>query len=207
VIPMPCPAALLSLLLSSAATPQAAVEATLPPGARAAVAAPQVSSGRGCQAGTWETLRPATASGQAALRFTGADAGGRPCEGFAWARVTVLAPSAVATRPLEDGDLLDGAVAWELREVRPGRTPLSALPAGATAARRLAAGAVLDEGAVRTGPRHGQPVAVLIRVGALTIEQPGRAVPCSRGRACAVLPSGRRVEGRLADGRILVEVP
>lgn len=204
---MPLLAALLPLLLSAAATPHGAVSATLPPGARAEVAAPQVSSGRDCAPAAWEALRPATSSGQAALRFSGSDAAGRPCEGFAWARVTVLAPSPVATRPLEDGDPLEGAVAWELREVRPGRAPLTELPAGATAARRLPAGAVLDGGAVRSGPRSGEPVAVLIRVGALTVEQPGRALPCPRGRACAVLPSGRRVEGRLADGRILVEVP
>ena len=204
---MPLPSALLALLLSAAATPQGAVEATLAPGARASVAAAQVSLGKDCRAEAWEALRPAQSSGQAALRFTGADAAGRPCEGFAWARVTVLAPAPVATRPLEDGDPLDGAVAWELREVRQGRTSLTALPAGATAARRLAVGAVLDEGSVRSGPRAGQAVAVLIRLGALTVEQPGRAVACLRGRACAVLPSGRKVEGRLADGRILVEVP
>jgi hypothetical protein len=46
-----------------------------------------------------------------------------------------------------------------------------------------------------------------MRAGALSVEQSGRAVPCPRGRACAVLPSGRRVEGRLEDGRILVELP
>jgi hypothetical protein len=191
----------------AAASPQAAVEATLAPGRRAEVAAPQVSSGRGCRPAAWSTLRPATATGPAALRFAGTDAAGGPCEGFAWARVTVLAPTPVVTRTLEVGDPLEGAVAWEEREVRPGRPPPADLPGGATAARRLQPGAVLDEASFRVGPRPGTALPVVLRSGALSVEQQGRAVPCARGRACAVLPSGRRVEGRLADGRILVEVP
>ncbi len=198
---------LLTTLALAAATPQAAVEATLAPGRRAEVGAAVVSSGRGCLPGDWATLRPAAASGQAALRFTGADAAGQPCEGYAWARVTVVAPTPVVTRPLEDGDRLEGAVTWEERELRAGRPPPTSLPEGATAARRLPAGAVLDEASWRLGPRPGTALAVLLRAGALTIEQEGRAAPCARGRACAVLPSGRRVEGRLADGRLLVELP
>jgi hypothetical protein len=206
-MPSPLPFALLAHLALAAASPQAAVEEALTPGRRAEVAAPQVSSGRDCRPESWSTLRPTTASGPAALRFAGADAAGRPCEGFAWAKVTVLAPTPVVTRALEVGDPLEGGVAWEEREVRPGRLPPAALPEGATAARRLRPGAVLEETSYRVGPRPGTALAVVLSSGALSIEQVGRSVPCSRGRACAVLPSGRRVEGRLADGRILVEVP
>jgi hypothetical protein len=50
-------------------------------------------------------------------------------------------------------------------------------------------------------------VEVVVRAGDLEITREARAVPCVRGRACALLPGGRRVEGRLLDGRILVEVP
>jgi hypothetical protein len=32
-------------------------------------------------------------------------------------------------------------------------------------------------------------------------------VACARGRACAVLPSGRRIEGAWHGGRIVVESP
>jgi len=206
---MPLSPALLALALATtaAATPQGAVEATLAAGRRAEVSAPRVAAGVDCHPGSWETLRPAEASGATALRFTGATAAGAPCEGFAWAQVRVLARAPVAARSLSDGEPLDGAVAWEEREVQAGRRPLAEVPPGATATRRLAAGALLDEAAVRLGPRPGEPLPVLLRVGALTVEQPGRAVPCPRGRACALLPSGRRVEGRLADGRLLVEIP
>jgi flagella basal body P-ring formation protein FlgA len=206
-MPSPLPFALLAHLALAAASPQAAVEEALTPGRRAEVAAPQVSSGRDCRPETWSTLRPATASGPAALRFAGTDAGGGPCEGFAWARVTVHAPAPVITRALEVGDPLEGAVAWQEREVRPGRLPPATLPVGATAARRLQPGAVLDEASYRIGPRPGTALPVVLRTGALSIEQEGRAAPCARGFACAVLPSGRRVEGRLVDGRLLVEVP
>ena len=65
----------------------------------------------------------------------------------------------------------------------------------------------MDEASIRIGPAPGALVAVRIRSGALTVEQSGRAVPCARGLACALLPSGRRVEGRLTDGRLLVELP
>jgi hypothetical protein len=119
----------------------------------------------------------------------------------------VLAPVAVTTRTLREGEPLLGALALEEREVLPGRHPLRAAPAGAAATRRLGAGVALDESAVRVGPAAGGPVVVLLRAGSLTVEQTGRAVPCLPGKACALLPSGRRVEGRFEDGRILVEVP
>jgi hypothetical protein len=35
----------------------------------------------------------------------------------------------------------------------------------------------------------------------------GRLVPCSRGVACAVVPTGKHVEGRLEDGTLIVETP
>jgi flagella basal body P-ring formation protein FlgA len=152
-------------------------------------------------------MRPVAASGSAPLRFSGRTAAGAPCEGFAWARVRVTAPAAVTTRALRSGEPLEGAVAVASREVLPGRSALASVPAGAVAARALGAGAVLDEAAVRTGPAAGEAVTVRVTVGALSVEQPGRVVPCQRGRACARLDSGRRVEGRFEDGRLLVETP
>ena len=195
-------------LLLAAATPAAAVERALArKGARAEVGEVRTASGRGCEAEAWESLRAVEASGAAALRFTGRTAAGAPCEGYAWGRVKVLAPTAVTTRDLREGEPLTGAVTLEEREVLPGRHALAAAPEGASAARRLAAGAVLDESSVRTGPAPGEPVLVRLRAGALFVEQSGRALPCQRGRTCALLPSGRRVEGRLEDGHLLVEAP
>lgn len=200
-------AATLPLLLA-AATAQAVVEDALAlPGARVELASVRVASGAGCPATSWEALRPVETSGNVPLRFAGRTAAGTPCQGYAWGRVRVLAPAAVTRRELHEGDPLDGAVGMEEREVLPGRRALTSAPAGAAAARRLPAGAVLDETAVRVGPAPGDPVLVHLRAGPLSVEQAGRAVPCARGRSCALLPSGRRVEGRFADGHILVEVP
>jgi hypothetical protein len=53
----------------------------------------------------------------------------------------------------------------------------------------------------------GGAVRVVVRSGLVVLEQTGRFVPCGAGRACAVLPSGKHVEGRLEDGRVVVEVP
>jgi len=91
--------------------------------------------------------------------------------------------------------------------VRAGHEPLSALPAGALASRTIAAGAQLESSLLQVGPRPGEVVTVRLQAGALAVEQAGRALPCPRGRACALLPTGRRVEGRLEGGRILVELP
>lgn len=204
---MPALAALLPLLLAASSPLEAVAGALSVPGARVELEGVRTSSGAGCAAEAWETLRPVQASGSAPLRFSGRTAAGLPCEGYAWGRVRVLAPAAVTTRPLRAGEPLEGAFRVEDREVLPGRSALAVAPAGANAARRLPAGAVLDEASVRTGPAPGEAVAVLLRDGALSVELSGRAVPCPRGRACALLPSGRRVEGRHVDGRILVEVP
>jgi hypothetical protein len=204
---MPLLAAALPLLLA-AASPLAAVAGALSvPGARVELDGVRTSSGAGCAAEAWEALRPVEASGAAALRFSGRTSGGEACQGYAWGKVRVLAPAAVTTRALREGEPLDGALTTLEREVLPGRRALTAAPAGAAAARRLAAGAVLDENAVRSGPPPGGAVTVVLRTGALSVEQAGRAVACARGRACAVMPSGRRVEGRLENGRLLVEAP
>jgi hypothetical protein len=92
-------------------------------------------------------------------------------------------------------------------EVLPGRTPLTALPPGAVASRAIAAGAAIEPGSLRVGPAPGEPVAVMLRVGDVSVEQTGRALSCARGRACALLPSGRRVEGAFDGTRIQVELP
>jgi hypothetical protein len=200
-------AAALQLLLAASSPLEAVAGALAVPGARVELDGVRASSGAACTAETWATLKAVEASGSTALRFAGRAADGTPCQGFAWGRVRVLAPAAVTTRALQEGEPLDGALATEDREVLPGRRTLVAAPPGAAAARRLPAGAVLDETAVRAGPAPGAAVTVVLRAGPLSVEQAGRAVPCPRGRACAILPSGRRVEGRPVDGRILVEAP
>ncbi len=56
-------------------------------------------------------------------------------------------------------------------------------------------------------PAPGEAIAVLVQRGSVAVALEGHAVPCARGKACAQLPSGRRVEGRFVDHRLLVEVP
>ncbi|HEY8926676.1 MAG TPA: hypothetical protein VIU64_19970, partial [Polyangia bacterium] len=96
------------------------------------------------------------------------------------------------------------------REIKVGHLPADAvsLEAGATADRALVAGQVVETDMVRApGPRPGDPVKVVLVAGALAIEQTGRAVPCARNHNCAVLPSGKHVDGAFVDGRLLVQMP
>src|SRR5260370_812377 len=75
-------------------------------------------------------------------------------------------------------------------------------------ARRRPAGAVVDsDAATGATARPGEPVKVVLISGGLAIEQNGRAVPCVHGRSCAVLTTGKHVEGDLVAGRLLVTLP
>jgi hypothetical protein len=209
--------AILALALAVAAPPSPAgvpspvalglARAVRAPGARLEVADYQASLPPGCAVARADPSSPVAASGRVALRLFGALPGGAPCDGWAWARVRLFAPALVTTRPVRAGEPLAEAVASGEREIVPGRAPLARLPAGAVAERPLASGLVVEERDLRTGPRPGEPVAVVVRLGGLLVEQPGHAVACSRGRACALMPSGRRVEGTFEDGRIVVESP
>jgi hypothetical protein len=176
------------------------------PGARAEVLELNGGLPSLCVLGRAEVPTSISASGRVAVQLFGVDRG-RPCRAWAWARVRVTAPALVTTRALVEGDPLEGAVEASLREVSPGRSPLSVLPDGAIAARALAAGVPLDETLLRVGARPGETVGVVLRVGSLTVEQEGRAIACRRGRVCALLPSGRRVEGVWHDGRIVLGSP
>ncbi len=177
------------------------------PGARAEVLELTGRLPARCALDRAEAPRPVTTSGQVALHLFGGDETGGRCESWIWARVRVSAPSLVTTRAVREGAPLEGSVMAVEREIVPGRPPVAELPEGAVADRALAAGAPLDETLFRTGARPGQAVAVVLRVGALVVEQRGQAVACRRGRACALLPTGRRVEGAWHDGRIEMETP
>lgn len=178
------------------------------PGARAELTSLRPSLPAACTPLAAASPRPLAASGEVALRVRGALPGGAPCEGWAWARARVLAPVAVALRPLAEGDAID-ASAYDLeeREIAAGRAPLATVPTFATAARSIAAGTTLEDVHLRLGPPPGAALTVLVRVGSLEVEQPGRAVACARNRACALLPSGRRVEGAFDGARLVVEAP
>lgn len=154
-----------------------------------------------------EVPRPVDGSGRFGVKLTGTRAAGSSCEFWVWARVRVMARVPVATRAIRTGESFAGATELVEREIRPGRQPATSLQ-GAVADRSLGPGQVIEaDMAELPGLRPGEPVKVVLVAGALTVEQTGRAVPCSRNHNCAVLPSGRHVEGALVDGRLLVEMP
>lgn len=161
-----------------------------------------------CAPADAKTSKPLDASGKVALRFSGTRDGGGACVAWAWAEVKVLAPALVAARDVADGAPLDAAsFTTSDQEARAGQTLFTALPDGATAARALRAGTVLEPQHVRLGPPPGGAIVVLVRDGALEVEQPGRATACARGKVCAILPSGRRVEGHIEKNRLIVNSP
>jgi hypothetical protein len=205
--------ALLALLLAQpgpAAAPAdvaGAIAAALAiPGARAEVGEIR-ASGPACAVERAEALRPVSGTGEVPVRLAGRDPAGAPCERFAWARVRVLAPALRTTRVVRAGEPIAAAVVPAEAEVRAGRAPLAALPAGALAARALRAGDSVFEEDLAHGPPPGAAVEVLVRAGAVELTQVGHAVACARGLACALLPGGRRVEGRYDGTRIIVEAP
>jgi len=179
------------------------------PGARLDSAVEERGSARpvDCRASEVEVAQPIEASGRLAVKISGRSVHGGSCDNWIWVRVRVVAPVAVATRALRAGDSLDGAYATEERELRAGHAP-AAIGPSSVATRAVAAGQILD-GAVVGEPtlRPGEAVKVVVMSGALMIEQTGRGAACARGRSCAVLASGKQVEGELVEGRLVVQSP
>jgi hypothetical protein len=132
---------------------------------------------------------------------------GQGCSGWGWAQFEVWAPAALTTRPVRAGEPLQPALRIEDREIRSGRVGVVP-PPGALAARNLPRGVVLELSHVAgSALASGETVKVTVLTGPLAIETTGRAIACGAGKTCAVLASGRHVEGRLEDGRLLVELP
>jgi hypothetical protein len=209
--------ALLPLVLGFApAAPPAPAEVTAALEHAATVAAAKVMPfdyrpvvPRGCTIASAEVRRPLTASGRVAGFLRGRDNAERACEGWAWVKVRLFAQALVTTRSIREGEPIDRATFTVVtREILPGRVPAQSIPPGAVAARPLGAKQLIEIPDLRAPQaKPGSSIKVAIRSGVLTIEQTGRAVPCSRNRSCALLPSGRRVEGELVGDRIVVEVP
>jgi hypothetical protein len=190
---------------------QAALASALTiPGARADIVSLEKTGGDCVTDGPttrMEAARPIDGSGRVALKLTGVRSTGRSCEVWAWARIKVFAAVPVARRAIRAGEGLADAVRTEEREIKPGHVPAT-VTAASIAERSLGAGQMIEAEAVRApGPRAGETVKVLIVSGALVIEQLGRVVSCGRGHVCAVLPSGKHIEGTLENGRLKVDLP
>jgi hypothetical protein len=154
-----------------------------------------------------ETSRPIDGSARVALKLFGSRAGHGSCEVWAWARVRVFAQVPVAARAIRAGEAFRSAVRLEEREIKSGHVP-AVLTDTSLADRSFGAGQMIEAGGVRAaGPRTGETVKILLVSGALVVEQTGRAIACGRDSSCAVLPSGKHVEGTFADGRLLVHLP
>jgi hypothetical protein len=202
--------ALASVWLASAVPPavQTAIEAAAKvDGARVEVTRLATQGTHGCAIARAEVALPIEGSGRVTLRMAGQGRDGRACSGWGTATVKVLAPAPVALRPVRTGESLDGAIDWAEREVLPGRAPVL-VPAGAVATRPLTPGQLVDASSFRVrGPAVGEPIKVRVVLGAIAVEQVGRVTSCGLGKACASLPSGKHVEGRFVDGKLVVEVP
>ena len=146
--------------------------------------------------------RPIEGSGRFPVKVSG-----RGCSGWAWADVKVHARVLVTTRPVRAGDSLESAVTEEQREVRPPLRELaSGLAPNARASRALSRGQIVEQSHLQAaGAAPGSMIKVVIQAGSLQVVQSGRVVPCGRGRICAVVPSGKHVEGEIVDGRLIVE--
>ncbi len=182
---------------------EAARAALTLPGARLAAAAIEPPGAAACAVEAATVGRAIDGSGRYPLKLAG-----RGCGGWAWLRVQVYAPVPIVRRALRAGEPIGDAVAFVEREVTRGLRPAAVEPE-AIAARPLRVGEVVSATAIRDAGRAtaGSPLKIVVQVGALAVEQTGRSVSCGGGRACAVLPSGKHVEGRLEGGRLLVEAP
>jgi len=145
--------------------------------------------------------RPYFFSGEVMARFTGQDSRGA-CSGAALMHATVRARVWVAAKPLRAGELIEAVQAE--REVR--AEPIE-VPEGARAAKSIAAGSIIEAGSLQdaAGPTGGK-IPIELRDGSLRIATASRVVPCSRGKSCAVLETGKHVEGLVQNGVLVVEV-
>jgi hypothetical protein len=160
------------------------------------------SAPEGCHIRSASVPRSIEGSGRVAVKYAG-----KNCSGWGWVRLEVWSETAVTSRAMRAGEVVEAGFAMVEQEVRPGRMPFVP-PAGAVAIRSLPAGTTLEPRDVSmSSVIAGDPVKIIVAAGTVAIETQGRRVPCARSRACAVLPTGRHVEGHMDDsGRLIVEV-
>jgi hypothetical protein len=157
----------------------------------------------GCRVTSAAVPRPIDGSGRVPVKISG-----RGCSGWGWVELQVWAETSVTTRIVRAGERLGSSATVVESEIRPGHLPFIA-PPDAIASRTLAIGRAIDPGDVsRSSVTLGDPIKVVLVAGAVFIETQGRRSNCLRTRDCAVLSSGKHVEGHIDDaGRLIVEVP
>jgi hypothetical protein len=161
----------------------------------------QPAKGRACEASSATINRPIDGSGKFAVKLAG-----KGCTAWAWLKLDVWAQVPVTTRLVREGERLDDAVTFVDRQITSGRAPVT-LSSESVASRPLPRGqAVMPNDVKRTGGNAGDTVKVMVQSGSLVVETTGRIVGCGRDKTCAVLASGKHVEGRLQNGSLVVEI-
>ncbi len=151
-----------------------------------------------CKGNEFEPAR-IDSSGRVPVRVRGAK-----CEAWGWATIRLFVDGLVLTRDVAAGSALGGAFALQRIEYRRGAEPLREIDTSANATKALKAGTLLTADVVRVGPPAGTPTNVRVVVGGLTLEQQGTVINCRGANVCASLPSGKRVEGRMVAGTLVV---
>jgi flagella basal body P-ring formation protein FlgA len=160
-----------------------------------------------CSLVSVQSSQPIVATGRYAIKVMGRSGSGTRCEGWAWANIRVLAKVIIATQRIEPGELISpNSVRTEEREKKTGQKLVQDIPSNAKASTLLLSGTVLENHHLRIGPAIGESVEVEVRTGQVSVVQTGRVVPCPAGRLCAQLESGKRLEGRYQNGRLVVEI-
>ncbi|HEY4220263.1 MAG TPA: hypothetical protein VGO62_02955 [Myxococcota bacterium] len=146
---------------------------------------------------------PAHIHGNAHVHVRGHGASG--CAFWSSVDVRLEIDALVLTRDVAAGAALDGALTIARVSSSSATGALASCEPGAHAARALKAGAVVRDRDVTSSLPPGSAVRVILRAGALAVEQSGVVVSCL-GAACARTSSGRMVRGRMQDGALIVEV-
>lgn len=162
----------------------------------------------GCTVRSAKALGQVLGSGPVTLELEGSDFAGASCVGWTWSQARLFSRALVTTRRLATGETLSGAFQPAERELLPGRTFALDAPTDAVAAYALQPDTTLGPDNIRTPAQiPGRTIAVELRYGDLVVEAQGRTVPCALNAACALLPSGKRVAGNWANGRLEVSLP
>ena len=205
-------ASLLALLAVSAAVPTARntlpsevseslQQALVVPGGRMVLLS--WSQAGACRVRQASVPRSIGGSGRVAVKITGSN-----CTAWGWAEVEVWAQTAVVSQAIRAGEPIGASLRIVEQEIRPGRVPFLP-PDSAITARYLPSDTLLSTTDVSIQPSIARdPIKIVFLSGSVAIEANGRRTTCMRGRACAVLASGKHVEGYFGEsGRLIVEVP
>ena len=161
------------------------------------------SAPRHCRIRSASVPQPIEGSGRGAVKLVG-----EGCVGWGWVHLEVWADTAVVTRAVRAGEILAPALTVVEKEIKPGRVPFVP-PRGAVAVHAMPTGTMVGPSDVSGSTVvAGDPIKIVVVAGALAVETQGRRTTCGRGRACAVLSSGKHVEGEIDEsGHLIVEVP